>query len=451
MAFEKKISKKKKELNLSHLSIATWTIQGIKNTTIDKTKDEDFLREIRPHHIVGLTETHCTPGTILTIPGYQVVQSCRDKTSNKAHGGIAVLIKNEIRKGIKCIQANTRDTLWLCLKKEFFNTDRDLYIGTVYFSPINSSYSRKLEYNPFEKLADEIANYSEKGHTLLMGDFNARTKAVSDLVVGEECERFSPLRDVKVDEDIAARNSADVGGRVCSYGNQLIEMCMSANIKIVNGRVVGDRDGKYTCHTYNGSSVIDYIMVSKEVLRKVRYLKVNDLIGNLTDHCLVSAGISIPIKLHINTPAPVDCKPIPRGFKWHEQATEYLQATLRIDKRLERLTSEKNDNVENRLTALTNIIWEAASKCLVKKKFRMRKNINKKWFNSKCKSLKHEVKKLGKAVSNNPKDNNIRQAFNRTKKAYKREVKLAKLAYKSDLVKKLKRQLRIVQKNTGNC
>ncbi len=87
--------------------------------------------------------------------------------------------------------------------------------------------------------------------------------------------------------------------------------------------------------------MIDYILVSYEVLRKVRYLKVNDLIGNLTDHCFVSAGISIPIKLQVKTPAPVDCRPIPRGFKWHEPATEYLQATLCNDKRLDRLTSEK--------------------------------------------------------------------------------------------------------------
>ncbi len=37
--------------------------------------------------------------------------------------GFTVLIKNALRKGIKCIQANTCDTLWLCLNKKVFNTD----------------------------------------------------------------------------------------------------------------------------------------------------------------------------------------------------------------------------------------------------------------------------------------------------------------------------------------
>ncbi len=38
---------------------------------------------------------------------------------------------------------------------------------------------------------------------MLLGDFNAWTKALSDLVVGDKCESFTSLHDVKVDEDIA--------------------------------------------------------------------------------------------------------------------------------------------------------------------------------------------------------------------------------------------------------
>ncbi len=252
----------------SHLSIATWNIQGIRNTSLDKTVDEDFINEIKPHHIIGLTETHCSPGELLSVPGYHAMLSCRNRSHTKAHGGIAVLVKNEIRKGIKLIQGNSQDTIWICLNQNFFNTDQDIYIGTVYLSPANSSYSQKLEYSPFELLTYDIIKFNEKGHIIVMGDFNSRTSTVSDLVVADKCDRISALHDVHLDENVLCRNSEDQGSRVCSHGNQLLEMCRSANLKISNGRTAGDQDGRYTCHTYNGSSLVDYILVSGERWRR---------------------------------------------------------------------------------------------------------------------------------------------------------------------------------------
>ena len=147
-----------------------------------------------------------------------------------------------------------------------------------------------------------------------MGDFNARTSTVSDLVAGDKCDRISPLRDVHLDENVLCRNSEDQGSRVCSHGNQLLEMCRSANLKISNGRTVGDQDGRYTCHTYNGSSLVDYILVSGETLEKVRYLKVKDLIGTLTDHCLVSMGIAMPSRLEVKTYDHTGYRPVPSSF-----------------------------------------------------------------------------------------------------------------------------------------
>ncbi len=49
--------------------------------------------------------------------------------------------------------------------------------------------------------------------------------------------------------------------------------------KIANGRVLGDPNGKFTCHKYNGSSVIDYVLVGSSVLSEIRYLRVHDFVG----------------------------------------------------------------------------------------------------------------------------------------------------------------------------
>jgi hypothetical protein len=37
-------------------------------------------------------------------------------------------------------------------------------------------------------------------------------------------------------------------------------------MRILNGRVIGDLFGKYTCHKQTGSSVVDYIIFSEELL-----------------------------------------------------------------------------------------------------------------------------------------------------------------------------------------
>ena len=54
----------------------------------------------------------------------------------------------------------------------------------------------------------------------------------------------------------------------------MIDMCIATSLKIANGRVLGDPNGKFTCHKYNGSSVIEYVLVGSSVLSEVRYLRV---------------------------------------------------------------------------------------------------------------------------------------------------------------------------------
>ena len=70
------------------------------------------------------------------------------------------------------------------------------------------------------------------------------------------------------------RRSQD-SGSVNSRGQNLLETCTALNLRILNGGIVGDQEGKKTCFYYNGSSVVDYVIGSKSILRNVRYLIVN--------------------------------------------------------------------------------------------------------------------------------------------------------------------------------
>ncbi len=110
------------------------------------------------------------------------------------------------------------------------------------------------------------------------------------------------LKDIPSDDGISSRRSQDNCGRVCEFGKRLVDMSISSRLNIANGRVIGDTSGRYTCHQYNGSSLVDYVLADDAMISQMRYLHVNDLHGHLTDHCMVSFGIAVKVSIQINIP-----------------------------------------------------------------------------------------------------------------------------------------------------
>ena len=68
-------------------------------------------------------------------------------------------------------------------------------------------------------------------------------------------------------------------------GRELLEMCKSLGLLILNGRKVGDLYGAYTSFQWNGSSVVDYVLASNSIYSSVSYFKVGNYIPWLSDHC----------------------------------------------------------------------------------------------------------------------------------------------------------------------
>ncbi len=46
--------------------------------------------------------------------------------------------------------------------------------------------------------------------------------------------------------------------------------------------------GLHYSHLYNGSSVVDYVIAGEALLWNITYFKVHNLIGTLSDHCMIS-------------------------------------------------------------------------------------------------------------------------------------------------------------------
>ena len=61
---------------------------------------------------------------------------------------------------------------------------------------------------------------------------------------------------------IFEKNSQDL--HINSHGRKLLELCKSANMRIVNGRLHDDKHiGSYTFCNSVGASVIDYLMANE--------------------------------------------------------------------------------------------------------------------------------------------------------------------------------------------
>ena len=127
----------------------------------------------------------------------------------------------------------------------------------------------------------EIVTYLSKGNILISGDVNARTGTLKDYIENDSDLPVDIPLNYAIDQEVP-RQSKDTG--VNPQGRILLDLCISARMRIIIGRTTGDSAGEYTCYTPRGCSVVDYLIVSADLLPKI----VNFRIGTLpdySDHC----------------------------------------------------------------------------------------------------------------------------------------------------------------------
>lgn len=169
------------------INLMQWNIEGICSTVHgNKLEDDEFIKTIAGQDIIGLTETHVGKGKNLKIPGYRIFKKCRPKSKNakKFSGGVALAVREELAGLITILPSKSDNILWAklrCIGKE-------LLIGVVYISPINSTYTTNVlehEYETWDILIDEVANFRNRYKICLIGDFNARTGEKPDFIAND--------------------------------------------------------------------------------------------------------------------------------------------------------------------------------------------------------------------------------------------------------------------------
>lgn len=420
------------------LRFCAWNIQGYNSRQIgSKFQDKEFLSRFKNTDFIGLTETHVHEEVLdeMNIPGFSRLQfknEAKNKKSNTAQKGIAVFVKEDVKHLFHLVPSDNEDIIWVKMKKEDTGGNKDVYIGTCYLNPSKGKDSdRKIT-----KLTEDVITFQKKGDIMITGDLNAKTGNLDDFIAPDKTDE---LFDLSFGQPPSKRNSQD--NTVNPRGKDLLDMCKSFDLNIVNGRKTGDPFGNYTCLKWNGSSVVDYLISSPQIYNSISMFNVGDFLPWLSDHCPLYFTVELFNVVRGNTPTPEPSRAkAPKQYVWScEGKQKFLDTitTAEFQAKWDECIKIDHSDPNNAVKYISEVLISAADRAKIKCVKRQEQR-DPPWFDKTCQDLKYNIKKLGKKVQREPKNDICRKELFEEKKKLKKLVKNNKLAYKNQLMDQMK-------------
>lgn len=434
-----------------NLSLGFWNVDDIikrvDNEPISKLTFESFSNLLFRHDILCLVETKCGPEDTLNIPGYEVVMNCRKKTPRapKHFGGIAFAVKSHLKDGVEIFRNfGSTEIMWAKFDKNYFNLERDMYVGTVYVSPVSGAFCKTSD-NIIEILEGDVAKYKPKGDIFICGDINARTGELVDFIVMDE--NFEDLG-LNLGDNLTFRKRRNMDVELpaaSNHGPALLEFCKATGVQIMNGRTFGDFEGNVTCYSHGGAkpSLIDYILTDNHSIIKMMY--VNNLIAQHSPHCMLS------VIFHIKKPggginrAPVPTVPCEK-FRWGEGDSVKFTETITSPEFTAKMHVLNQEDLETEELAnrVTKLIIEVAEGCELRRvggkrkcSKSTRKTPKKKWFDAECAEMRRKFKCLGRRLRSDPFNTSLGQELRGLRKRYKKLLNSKKREFRLNILTKM--------------
>ena len=106
----------------------------------------------------------------------------------------------------------------------------------------------------------------------------------------------------------------------------LTNICIGNHLITLNGRTIGDLLGQYTCHTYNGASIADYVIVSHDLLASVVGFRFDDITEYSHHSCL---SFTLESQYTRNSNDSIKLTLHNKSFVWDDSLKDTLGESMR--------------------------------------------------------------------------------------------------------------------------
>ena len=427
------------------LDILSWNVNDLADRIFGtKSSDPDFVKIITNNDIFCLQETKRE----LKIPEFRCYNSLR---SDSRSGGLCIGIRQSLANYFKILDTKkfSMDFQAARVSRKLTGLNQDTIIINVYDSPENSSYKMKAKnkgdfVETLSKLDEFIASLSPATNLLLLGDFNARTGS-ENTMSRNESETLDRLNNGSFATDSSAPSSPRVSTDPVTNlrGRKLLDFGTEWNLTLLNGSIIGDARGSWTCQRYNGLSVIDYVLISHQLKSKMRSLEVLDF-TEFSDHKPLKCSMDCPRAMSLSDVVLLESfEDQPLGFKWQANENESkksfmkMLSTEHINSLLSNIVNTNCNNqsdVYSLNKSLVDIIIQTANGALERKKIpKSTRNNKNAWFNIDCRKSKRNLNKLAKAFNADPENEPVRKQYYETRKAHRKLCKQRKTEHFAEL------------------
>ena len=172
-------------------------------------------------------------------------------------------------------------------------------------------------------------------------------------------------------------------------GEELLELCKTHNLVILNGRKTEDPWGKITSYQWNGSAVVDYVITSLDIFKNITGFKVGDYSPWVSDHCPLL--FEMMVSKTVKEIKKGKLEKLPKSFHIGTEDRKEFIETLKSPEMIEQLTliglSEKADP-QGLTTKITDVLIETCDKAGIKPKKQKRGDkSHEPWFDKECADL----------------------------------------------------------------
>ena len=398
--------------------------------------DYSLLEFLSKYEIICILETFYERDTLPNIfPNFKRFFSPAIRLSKYGHasGGVYVFVKSNIEVVEINVHNITDFTIALELK---FPQENILFVST-YIPPQGSNYYNNNPTNgitSFENvLSDLKSRYKDHG-VIVCGDFNARCGIAQpstdddllDLYIGNDT-----MHDRNCCNNYYSRTSEDIV--INTFGKLFTDMCQCLDLYIVNGTDVNTNSGAYTYIHPQGNSVVDYFLLSDDLLCNIDDFIVHEMIESL--HMPIS--LSINLTCLTDTSDDTNSKPTSKLIWDNEKSGEYQRDFLKtFQEYANSLVDSIYTDIDKCVNDFSHMLTNCAHNMQVNFTYRTKPVPSKTWFDNECHTSKSLLRRSLHTYTNNRTAEN-KTKYNQLRKNYKYLLKRKRRLFNEKRVNKL--------------